>query len=220
MTDLRSIPGIFAVAGMLLACGEPAPVRDAGAAAHGIAARGAAARSSAADGAGASGAEADRAQAPVAFADLDRIRAELAARRGRLLFVNFWATWCVPCVEELPDLAVLAREEGDGRAVFLGISLDAWVTGSGAETEDKVRRALAAAGVDYPNLVYVGDQDPLLEAFRLPGAIPYSVLYDSQGLAASRWEGQAPIEEVRREIAAAGRRGSGALQPRETAPSR
>ena len=74
MTDLRSIPGIFAVAGMLLACGEPAPVRDAGAAAN-------------------------SAEAPVAFADLDRIRAELAARRGRLLFVNFWATWCVPCVE-------------------------------------------------------------------------------------------------------------------------
>lgn len=122
-------------------------------------------------------------------------------------------------MEELPDLAALAAGEGAGQAVFLGISLDAWVTGSGAETEDKVRRALAGAGVGYPNLVYVGDQDPLLEAFRLPGAIPYSVLYDPQGRDVSRWEGQAVIEEVRRAIAAAARKESSPPPP-ETAPSR
>ncbi|MEK7798940.1 MAG: TlpA disulfide reductase family protein, partial [Acidobacteriota bacterium] len=56
-------------------------------------------------------AAAGEAQAPVAFADLDRIRAELAAYRGRPVFVNFWATWCPPCVEELPDLAALSLED-------------------------------------------------------------------------------------------------------------
>src|SRR6267378_4609507 len=68
-------------------------------------------------------------QAPVSFADLDGIHAELAAHRGRPVFVNFWASWCVPCVQELPDLAGLAREGGAQGAAFLGISLDAWVTG-------------------------------------------------------------------------------------------
>ena len=77
------------------------------------------------------------------------------------------------------------------------------MTGDGAETGEKVRRALARAGVAYPNLVYVGDQDPLLEGFRLPGSIPYSVLYDPQGRDGARWDGQAPIEDVRRAIAAA-----------------
>ncbi len=119
------------------------------------------------------------------------------------MFVNFWATWCVPCVEELPDLAALSLEDGAKPAAFLGISLDAWVTGDGAETEEKARRALARAGVAYPNLIYQGDQDPLLESFRLPGSIPYSVLYDPQGRDVARWEGQAPIEDVRRAIAAA-----------------
>src|SRR2546425_12076578 len=96
---------------------------------------------------------AGRIEARVEFADLDRIHATLQGLRGRPVFVNFWATWCVPCVGELPDLADLAREDVVAGGGFLGISLDAWVTGNGSETEDKVRNALAAAGVGYPNLI-------------------------------------------------------------------
>src|SRR5438093_1473881 len=131
--------------------------------------------------AGASNPKAAQVETTVAFADLDRIHAEMARYRGRPVFVNFWATWCVPCVQELPDLASLARESGAGGPVFLGISLDGWVTGNGAETEGKVKDVLSAAGVGYPNLIYAGDQDPLIEGFQLPGPIPYSVLYDPRG---------------------------------------
>src|SRR5438046_2857895 len=84
--------------------------------------------------------EAGAVEARVEFADLDRIHATLEGLRGRPAFVNFWATWCVPCVDELPDLAALAREDDVAGGGFLGISLDAWITGNGAETEDKVRR--------------------------------------------------------------------------------
>src|SRR5213594_2919868 len=155
-----------------------------------------------------SGASAGRAEAAVnvEFADLDRIHAVLGGFRHRPVFVNFWATWCVPCVEELPDLAALSREEAVRRAEFVGVSLDAWVTGNGSETEEKVKRALADAGVNYRNLVYQGDQDPLLEGFQLPGPIPYSVLYDGQGKRAASWTGKAAIEEVRRAIAATSER--------------
>jgi thiol-disulfide isomerase/thioredoxin len=141
------------------------------------------------------------------FADLDRIHATLAGLRGRPLFVHFWATWCVPCVEELPDLAALSREDAVRGTGFVGISLDAWVTGNGHETEDRVKRALADAGVGYTNLIYQGDQDPLLEGFQLPGPIPYSVLYDGQGQRTASWTGKAAIEEVRQAIAAASTKG-------------
>jgi thiol-disulfide isomerase/thioredoxin len=153
----------------------------------------------------------------VEFADLDRIHAILTGLRGRPVFVNFWATWCVPCVEELPDLAALSQERDVRGAEFVGISLDAWITGNGAETEDKVKRALAAAGIDYPNLIYRGDQDPLLEGFQLPGPIPYSVLYDAQGKQAGSWTGKPAIGEIRRAIAAAAEPGRASATARPSA---
>jgi cytochrome c biogenesis protein CcmG, thiol:disulfide interchange protein DsbE len=139
--------------------------------------------------------------APLSFADLGRIHTELAARRGRPVLLNFWATWCIPCVEELPDLAALAREYASGGPDFLGVSFDAWVTGDGAETEEKVRGALARAGVGYANLIYRGDQDPLLEAFRLPGPIPHSILYDGEGKMVASWNGKVEIAELREAVA-------------------
>ena len=154
-----------------------------------------------------------RLEAKVEVADLDGIHAALRGLRGRPVFVNFWATWCVPCVEELPALAKLAREDDVAGAAFLGISLDSWVTGNGSETEDKVRSVLAKAGTGYNNLIYRGDQDPLIEGFELPGPIPYSVLYDGRGTRVTSWAGPAPIQEVRRAIASASSPGRESTAP-------
>jgi thiol-disulfide isomerase/thioredoxin len=204
MRDARPLILLLATATLLQGCGRAAPGNGAGRAAQGAGAQGAAAP----------------AAVTVEFADLDRVRAALAALKGRPVFLNFWATWCGPCMEELPDLAALAREAGGSNAAFLGISLDTWVTGEGPETGDKVRKALAAAGVSYPNLVYTGDQDPLLEGFRLPGSIPYSILYDSEGRDVKRFDEQVEIEAVRRAIAAETRKAAGAPPPAEPAASR
>lgn len=198
----RPIVILIATAILLSGCGRAAPGKEPLTAAQG------AAQDSVGPGRAANGSA-----ATVEFADIDRVRAALAALKGRPVFLNFWATWCAPCMEELPDLAALAREAGGTNAAFLGISLDTWVTGEGAETGDKVRKALAAAGVSYPNLVYTGDQDPLLEGFRLPGSIPYSILYDSEGRDVARFEAQIEVEAVRRAIAAETRKASGAPRP-------
>ena len=141
------------------------------------------------------------AETSVVFSDLDGIHAEIARRRGRPVLVNFWATWCVPCVGELKDLARLAEEYGDAGPAFVGISFDAWVTGSGDETEEKVRDSLATAGVTYANLIYEGDQNPILSAFDLPGPIPYSILYDRDGRAAVTWDTAIEIDRFRQAVA-------------------
>ena len=207
MRDARPIVLLLATAILLQGCGGAAPGKEAGMAVQGAAAQDAAPVAAAP-------------VAPVSFGDMDRVRAALAALKGRPVFLNFWATWCVPCMEELPDLAALAREVGGTNVAFLGISLDPWVTGEGAETGDKVRKALAAAGISYPNLVYTGDQDPLLEGFRLPGSIPYSILYDSEGRDVARFDEQIEIEAVRRAIAAETRKAAGAPRPPDPAASR
>lgn len=66
----------------------------------------------------------------------------LGEHRGQVVLVNYWATWCGPCREEMPGLVRLARETGPALAV-VGVALD-----DGGE--EKVRRFVEDLQVDYP----------------------------------------------------------------------
>lgn len=84
------------------------------------------------------------------------------------MLVNVWATWCVPCAEEVPDLVALAAKAGDR----LGIV--------GVLTTDTAERGLAFSrdfGIGYPSLV--DDDGAVLRAF-LPGP-PVTLFLDAQG---------------------------------------
>jgi cytochrome c biogenesis protein CcmG/thiol:disulfide interchange protein DsbE len=69
---------------------------------------------------------------------------ELGSFKGRLVVVNFWATWCAPCVEEMPSLERLHRALAGEGLVVLGISVD--------EDETALRRFVSAHGVTFPVL--------------------------------------------------------------------
>jgi thiol-disulfide isomerase/thioredoxin len=140
------------------------------------------------------------APASLSFADIYGVVKAIDEQKGRPVLLNFWATWCAPCLHEMPDLALLAHEYGDGRAAFLGVSLDAWVSGDGSDTEHKVREALKEAGVGYDNLIYRGDQDPLVDQFEMSGAIPYTILYDPLGTPLKVWEGRVGIDDLRKAL--------------------
>lgn len=129
-------------------------------------------------------------------ASLEEIRREITNRRGAPLLVNFWASWCDPCVEELPDIAAVELRFASRRLRVIGISCDLFVESNSRALRRKVAGVLTKARVLYPNFLYEGREDPLMDAFKLPGAIPLSILYDERGEEIRRWEGRLTLDEV------------------------
>jgi thiol-disulfide isomerase/thioredoxin len=96
---------------------------------------------------------------------------------GNVLLVNFWATWCSPCVEEMPMLSGLQQEYAGQGVKFLGIALD---------DAERARQFAADLSIQYP--VLVGQADVVLTGRRFgntTGMLPFSVLVDASGII--RW---------------------------------
>ncbi|MBI2956376.1 MAG: redoxin domain-containing protein [Acidobacteria bacterium] len=111
--------------------------------------------------------------------DLEGYRQRLAAERGRVVVVNFWATWCEPCREEFPDLIELDRRFRSRGLVFLSVSLD-----DPADRDTKVRDFLAELRPSFPVFIKSqGDPDPFINAIDLEwsGALPATFIYDRRG---------------------------------------
>jgi len=116
----------------------------------------------------------------------------LRKNHGRVVLLNFWATWCVPCVEEFPDLVRLAQEERD-RLAFIAVSID--------EEEDlasKVVPFLEKHGMVFDSYIKKTRDD---EAFinnvdaKWSGAIPATFIYRPDGTLAQRLVGQQTYEK-------------------------
>jgi peroxiredoxin len=110
-----------------------------------------------------------RQDADFTLTDLQGKSWNLKALRGKVVMVNFWATWCQPCRREMPDLEALYKRFKDQGLVILGIS---------DEEAPKVKELLAEQKVSYPILLDPGRK--VNEAFRIEG-IPKNFVYDREG---------------------------------------
>lgn len=158
----------------------------------------------AAAGCGERAAERAAGEPSLASAGLAEVRA-LLAPGGGLRVVNLWATWCKPCVDELPELLALdAAARGRGVRV-IGVSLDLSVPGERAAVEERVRSFLRQRGVRYDNLLYTGNVSSLLDALDLPGPIPYTLVVGDDGEVLWRHEGATTRERIEAALEAARR---------------
>jgi len=130
--------------------------------------------------------------------DVTALQQRVAGSAGHPLLVVFWATWCQPCVAEMPDMVALDKESPGGLRV-LAVSLDAFL--SGRSTGKVVSDYLRAHPAPLDHVIYTGSQDAVFSAFDLPGNIPYSILYDSQGHVLQRFTGQTSPADVRAALA-------------------
>ena len=129
----------------------------------------------------------------IRIVDLADIESVVGEHRGEGVLLNFWAIWCVPCVEELPDLLDIARQYKDRDGVVLGISYDLMVPGANSdEILQQMREFVAERGIDIPVLIYdAADYDSINERFGLPGPIPATVAIGRDGAIVDRQEGPA-----------------------------
>jgi len=140
--------------------------------------------------------------------ELPELLARVQSERAQPLLVVFWATWCEPCVAEIPDLAALHRQAA-GRLEILGVSLDAFLHPLD-QSADLVRQQLRKTPAPYENVLFSGKQDALFAALDLPGGIPYAILVGARGQVLRRFTGQVDPEVVRAAVAAGGATGPSA----------
>jgi len=108
---------------------------------------------------------------------------------GKVVLVNFWATWCPPCREEIPELLELQKEFKD-RLQIVGISED-------DDPPEKVIKFAQKQGMTYP-IVMATEQ--MIDAYGGVPALPTSFLIDTQGRVVQKHSGLYPIESYREEI--------------------
>jgi thiol-disulfide isomerase/thioredoxin len=129
----------------------------------------------------------------IRIVDLADIESALAEHRGEGVILNFWAIWCAPCVEELPELLDIARQYRNREGVVLGVSYDLMIPGANSdEVLQQMREFVAERGIDIPVLIYdADDYDSINERFGIPGPIPATVAIGRDGTIIDRQEGQA-----------------------------
>ncbi|MBL8694472.1 MAG: redoxin family protein [Planctomycetes bacterium] len=126
---------------------------------------------------------------------------EAIRRPGEILVVNHWATWCEPCVEELPYLGRLAQELA-GRVRFVGISWDRFSDDDGADAvRSRVDEARRLAGAAFESWIAPPDSAGFLAAAQLADArIPQTAVLTRRGAVAWNHLGEITSDGDRRAL--------------------
>ena len=120
------------------------------------------------------------------FEDIQGKTHRLADYRGKWVLVNFWATWCPPCVSEMPELVSLHDAHKDKDLVVIGIAVD---SGSDRQVADFVK----AHGISYP--IVMGNEEISAQIGEME-VLPTSYLYAPNGKQVSYQPGEVTRKEI------------------------
>ena len=118
---------------------------------------------------------------------------DLGQLRGRTVVLNFWATWCTPCIEEMPELAQLHLEIAPRNATVLGIGVD---------SPANVRVFAEKHRFPYPLVVAgMGGTELARQFGNRVGALPFTVVIDAGGRIVERRLGRIRLAQLRETVA-------------------
>ncbi|MFT5736257.1 MAG: thiol-disulfide isomerase/thioredoxin [Maribacter sp.] len=118
---------------------------------------------------------AEEAAVTSSYSDLEGNPIELADYKGKRVFLNYWATWCRPCIEEMPDLLKLQATLLAENYIFLLAS---------DESVEKIKTFKAARGFDFKFITYNGTN-----AAQQINALPVTFIYNEVGAQVFRFDG-------------------------------
>ncbi|MEM6998428.1 MAG: TlpA disulfide reductase family protein [Pseudomonadota bacterium] len=124
----------------------------------------------------------------ISLADTNGLQRQLSDWQGKVLVVNFWATWCPPCREEIPVFIELQNEYEAQGLQFLGVAL---------HSAEEILDFMVEQRFNYPSLV--GSTDVIALGEQLGndiGALPYTVVVDREGIIRFTHRGALSKEQV------------------------
>ncbi len=130
--------------------------------------------------------------AVLALKDLTGGEQSLAGYRGRVVVLNFWATWCVPCQKEMPDLSAIQNDYAPLGVQVIGAAGDA------ATDSAKVLKFIREFKVNFP--VWLGASTTDMERFGVGTVLPATVIVDREGKIVWREVGIINPVDLRKEL--------------------
>lgn len=124
--------------------------------------------------------------------DLQGVEQNISQWRGKVIVVNFWATWCTPCREEIPEFIEAQKKFNEQGLVIIGIAID---------QPDKVKMFSKEFGINYPILVGSMSTWQLLEATgNQRSVLPYTVVLNRAGEIVDSYLGQINLKKLENQI--------------------
>lgn len=128
--------------------------------------------------------ESEKGPYPPGYFEVSSQQLNLADYKGKIVLLDFWATWCAPCRAGVPDLVELKKQYGDKGFEIIGVSVDG-LTRGGATQKDVVP-FIKQYNINYP---IVHANNDVIQNFGGIRAIPTSFVLDKDGKVVSRYEG-------------------------------
>jgi len=108
--------------------------------------------------------------------------------QGKILIINFWATWCPPCLKEIPEFIKIQDEFADKNLQFIGIAID---------EKSAVEEYLETIHINYPILI-AGDEGIALsrQLGNIVNAVPFTLIVNPKGQVIHRQPGELSREQI------------------------